>query len=266
MVQGQPTRPAITERDSNQTSRGRVKANPSGLGETEPATLMRSQSVRSPHDEAILRGFQAPQSATAPSDRSTVPDIVTLGRPVAPRADAVLSGLRFSPMFVLADQVYQSHQPDRAGQCQSCGTRGCRTRAHAATVIAAAGVNPGAVDMPTGCSHRVLDERRRTTTGHRLPVRVMAARRARSRPSQVRGLVRRHWSAKSWACSTQSASAARGLPVSGLPSADVAAAGWGRAVSAPAAGLARRMLGGFALWLFARTAASPPCVSTIVDR
>jgi hypothetical protein len=66
--------------------------------------------------------------------------------PVAPRASEVVSGLRASPRFALAVDVYQAHQRDSAGRCRSCGSKTCRSRRHAATIIAAAGVKLADVD------------------------------------------------------------------------------------------------------------------------
>src|SRR4051794_33441316 len=65
---------------------------------------------------------------------------------VAPRACDVIAGLRASPRFALAVDVYQGHQRDGAGRCRSCGSKPCRSRGHAATIIAAAGVNLADVD------------------------------------------------------------------------------------------------------------------------
>src|SRR3954454_5668992 len=66
--------------------------------------------------------------------------------PVAPRASDVVAGLRTSPRFALAVGVYQVHQRDGAGRCRSCGSKNCRSRGHAATIIAAAGVKLAHVD------------------------------------------------------------------------------------------------------------------------
>lgn len=119
------------------------------------------------------------------------PFAVTYRQSPAPRADAVLCGLQCSPMFSLAVQVYRRHQRDSAGQCRSCASQGCRSRVHAATVIAAAGVSPADFDVPARCGLRRPGGQRRLTTAHGSPVRVTVARGVRSRPSpECRGRTR----------------------------------------------------------------------------
>jgi hypothetical protein len=163
MAHQQPTRSAMTERDSREVAPGRAKAHRPGCGEPEPVSPSRSRSV-------------------------------------APRADAVVSGLRSSPMFALAVQVYRVHQRDCAGRCRSCASRICRSRVHAATVIAAAGVNPADVDAPVRCgSVSRRRQQRGASAGRRSPVWVTVARGVRSRPSpECRGRTRPcGWSRKS---------------------------------------------------------------------
>lgn len=162
MVHRQPTRTAMTERDPREAAPGRAKAHWPECGRPEPAPLGCSWSV-------------------------------------APRADAVVSGLRSSSMFALAVQVYRVHQRDCAGRCRSCASQTCRSRVHAAIVIAAAGASPADFDTPVRCGLRRPSGLRRLTTAPGSPVRVMVARGVRSRPSpECRGRTRPHvWSGKS---------------------------------------------------------------------
>lgn len=85
--------------------------------------------------------------------RLNVPDPAASGtdgiRPAKAHADAVVSGLRCTPMFALAVDVFRQHRRDGGGRCRSCGNAVCRTRRHAATIIEAAGVNPADFDAPS---------------------------------------------------------------------------------------------------------------------
>jgi hypothetical protein len=95
--------------------------------------------------------------------------------PVAPRASDVVAGLRSSPRFALAVDVYQAHQRDSAGRCRSCGSKTCRSRRHAATIIAAAGVNLADVDT-TRCGIRLRRHQRAFPVRGVSPHRVKIAR------------------------------------------------------------------------------------------
>jgi hypothetical protein len=113
-----------------------------------------------------------------------VPSSVSIRSLLAPHVDAVVRGLPSSSMFGVAVQVYRSHQRDGAGGCRSCQGRTCRSRAHAATVITAAGVNPADVDAPTRCGSRSPSRQQHgAPAGRRSPARVTPARDVRSRPS-----------------------------------------------------------------------------------
>jgi hypothetical protein len=122
-----------------------------------------------------------------------LPSTVAISSPAAPRADEVIRGPRSSSMFGLAVRAYRSHQRDGAGRCRSCMSRTCRSRAHAAAVITAAGVKPADVDAPTRCgSHSRRRQQRGAPAGPRSPARVAAVRDVRSRPSpECRGRTRR---------------------------------------------------------------------------
>jgi hypothetical protein len=95
--------------------------------------------------------------------------------PATPRASDVVAGLRTSPRFALAVDVYQVHQRDGAGRCRSCGSKNCRARGHAATIIAAAGVNLADVDTAR-CGIRLRRHQRAFPLRGRSPQRVKIAR------------------------------------------------------------------------------------------
>jgi hypothetical protein len=118
--------------------------------------------------------------------------------PVAPRVDDVVAGLRTSPRFALAVDVYQAHQRDSAGRCRSCGSKTCRSRRHAATIISAAGVN--LADVATArCGIRLRRHQRafpiRGASLHRVTIARVQSRlsrrlcKSRRRPTMAtRGL------------------------------------------------------------------------------
>jgi len=95
--------------------------------------------------------------------------------PVAPRASDVVAGLRTSPRFALAVGVYQAHQRDSGGRCRSCGSKTCRSRRDAATIIAAAGVNLADVDTAR-CATRLRRHQRAFPVRGGSPQRVKIAR------------------------------------------------------------------------------------------
>jgi len=99
---------------------------------------------------------------------------------IAPGANPVVRGLESSRMFGLAVRVYRSHERDSAGRCRSCPGRMCRTRAHAAAIIAAAGVDPAAFDAGPRCG--VTGP---TIAGGRSPLWGNGARVVRSRLAPV---------------------------------------------------------------------------------
>jgi hypothetical protein len=56
---------------------------------------------------------------------------------------------RASAVYRLAVEQYVGHSPRPfADRCAKCGARQCPVRAHAADVIAAAGINPARFDPP----------------------------------------------------------------------------------------------------------------------
>ncbi len=92
--------------------------------------------------------------------------------------DKVISGLRDSMTYRLAVQVYQGHHDPGDGRCRRCGLSApCIPRGHAASVIQAAGDDPGRYDaQPPGGRHRHADgaPRRYATDG---PYRRVTGRR-----------------------------------------------------------------------------------------
>lgn len=129
-----------------------------------------------------------------PATPCAAPYPAALSRSAPPHAEAVLRGLQSSssPMFGLAVQVYRSHQRDGEGRCQLCARRACRSWAHAATIIAAAGITPAEVVAHPRC--RFTSRRRPwhlTAAGSRSYLRVNGARVVRSRLSpEDRGRIR----------------------------------------------------------------------------
>ena len=128
----------------------------------------------SPTPAVRRRPLAAPGEAQRP---------VAVGRSVTPRADTVVHGLQPSPMFGLTVQAYRSHQRDCAGRCRSCAGGTCRSRAYAATIIAAAGANPAEVDAHPRCGFTSRRRRNLTTAGGRSHLRANGARVVRSRLS-----------------------------------------------------------------------------------
>ena len=131
-------------------------------------------------------GTPTPTVRHAPSAR---PDELPVSagpaaNPVAPRASDVVSGLRTSPRFALAVNVYQVHQRDGAGRCRSCGSKTCRTRGHAATIIAAAGVNLAEVDTAR-CGIQLRRRQRAFPVRGASPKQVKIARVQSRRPRRV---------------------------------------------------------------------------------
>ena len=109
-----------------------------------------------------------------------LPISIGLLHPTAHRAGDVLSGLRASPRYALAVQVFRSHQRNGAGRCRSCGDKHCRSRGHGATIIAAAGVNLADVDSAR-CGVRLRRHQRALPVRGHSPKRVKIARVAARR-------------------------------------------------------------------------------------
>lgn len=103
-----------------------------------------------------------PTPCTATTDRSSLRPITWTSalstrmgdRPSAPHSGAVVRGLTTSRMFALAVGVYQQHRRDGGGRCLRCGSRVCRSRRQAATVIEAAGVRPADIELAGQCGLR----------------------------------------------------------------------------------------------------------------
>jgi hypothetical protein len=124
-----------------------------------------------------MTAYGTPTPTVRPAQHAMPGELPVSVRPVNPvarRASDVVAGLRTSPRFALAVGVYQVHQRDGAGRCRSCGSKSCRSRGHAATIIAAAGVNLADVDMAR-CGIRLRRHQRAVPVRGASPQRVKIA-------------------------------------------------------------------------------------------